>query len=218
MKLRLRRADGAAEHARDLLVLMSFDVVQREDRAIAGGKLSNRFVERDAVNDRHTVWILGPLDDLHGRLAVLGRLLHPDPALPEMHQDLIDRQAMQPGRKSRLAAKASYFAKELDEDLLREVFGLRDVLRHPKAQGVNAAVMALVKLLEGMHIAPCGFLRQRVIRTWRCLGFGCGHKVPCSLRAAEGSPLLPDATRRTGTNRTRSPELSKEGAFSFRDL
>jgi hypothetical protein len=64
-----------------------------------------------------------------------------------------------------------------------------------------------------LHVAPCGFLRQRVIRTWRCLGFGCGHKVPCSLRAAEDSPLLlPDATKQN-RHVTRSTKLIKGGSF-----
>lgn len=175
MKLRLRRADRATEHPCNLLMLVSFDIVQREDRAVAGRQLRDGFIKGDAVNDRHGVWVLRSLDDLHGGFAILGRLLHLHPALAKVHQDLIDRQAMQPGRKSRLATKASYFAKELDEDLLREVFGLRDVLRHAKAERINATVMALVKLLEGGHIAGGGSLRQRIVRTWLFLSFGCGH-------------------------------------------
>src|SRR2546429_2095678 len=125
MQLRLRRADGASQHSRDLLMLMSFDIMENEDRAIARRQLRNRFVERDAIYHRHRVRILRAHNDLLRRLALFGRLLVPHTALAKVHQDLIDRQAMQPGRESRLAAKASYFTKELNEDLLREVFGLR---------------------------------------------------------------------------------------------
>jgi hypothetical protein len=40
--------------------------------------------------------------------------------------------------------------------------------------------MALVKLLEGCHVALSRFLPQLVICRLRCLGFGCGHVLVCS--------------------------------------
>jgi len=61
-----------------------------------------------------------------------------------VHQHLIDREPVEPGRKSGLSAKAADFSKELYEDLLREVFSLRDVSRHAQTQRVHAAIMALV--------------------------------------------------------------------------
>src|ERR1044071_5698 len=219
MKLRLRRADRATEHSGNLLMLVSFYIVQREDRAVAGRQLRYRFIKGDAVNDRHGVRVLRSLDDLHGGFAILGRLLHLHPALAKVHQDLIDRQAMQPRRKSRLATKAAYFAKELDEDLLREVFGLRDVLRHAKAERINATVMTLVKLLEGLHIAFCCSLRQRVVRALRFLGFGCGH---LSLVHALGSRRLwsvsyfQHATRgNRSTGQSRSPDCQRKALSAF---
>jgi hypothetical protein len=36
-----------------------------------------------------------------------------------------------------------------------------------------------------LHIACGGFLRQRVIRSLRFLGFGCRHLSPCSREQAE---------------------------------
>src|SRR6266851_4869967 len=96
-----------------------------------------------------------------------------------MHQNLIDRQPVQPGGKGRLTSKASNFSKELYEDLLGEVLSLRDISSHPQAQGINPAVVPLVKVLEGIHITFCGLLRQRVIG-WLCPGFGCGHVSICS--------------------------------------
>ena len=100
--------------------------------------------------------------------------------LAKVHQDLIDRQTVQPGREGRLAAKAANFSKELDENLLCEVFGLRNIPRHPQAEGINPPVVALVKLLEGNHVALRGLLCQGVISCWRCPGFGCGHVFVCS--------------------------------------
>jgi len=133
MKLRLGGSDRAPQHPCDLFMLVAFDVVQGEDRAIAGRQLCDRFVEGDTVDNRHRVRVFRPFHDLNGRLTVFGRLFHPHAALAEMHQDLVDGKTMQPCRESRLAAKASYFSKELYEDLLREVFGLRYVLSHPEA-------------------------------------------------------------------------------------
>src|SRR5207249_5286099 len=82
---------------------------------------------------------------------------------------------MQPGGKSRLAAKTADFPKKLDEDLLRQVFRFRDISGHAQAERIYAAIVALVKLFEGFHIAFGGPLRQLVIRSSRCVSFDCSH-------------------------------------------
>jgi hypothetical protein len=82
---------------------------------------------------------------------------------------------VQTGGKGRLTTKASNFSKELNEDFLSEVFSLRDIARHSQTQRINPAIMPLVKLLEGCHIALSGLLCQLVIRFLLRLGFGCGH-------------------------------------------
>src|SRR5687768_13050780 len=97
-----------------------------------------------------------------------------------MHEDLIDCQAVKPGRKSRFAPKTADFSKELYEDLLSEIFGLRNVAGHSQAQRINATIMALVKLLESCHVALSGLLPQLIVCRLRCLGFGCGHVLVCS--------------------------------------
>ena len=84
---------------------------------------------------------------------------------------------MQPGGKSRLATKASNFSKELDENLLSEVFCLRDVAGHSQTERINPAIMSLVKLLKSDHVALSRLLRQLVIRFLVRLDFGCGHVV-----------------------------------------
>src|SRR5882724_7814628 len=82
---------------------------------------------------------------------------------------------MQPGGKGRFTTKASNFSKELDEDLLCQIFSFRDVAGHSQTEGVNPTIMPLVKLLESGHVAFSGSLRQRVICFRLRLGFGCGH-------------------------------------------
>src|SRR5262249_51927608 len=40
---------------------------------------------------------------------------------------------------------------------------------------IYAAVMTLIELLEGFHVAVGGFLRQLIVRSCRCLDFACCH-------------------------------------------
>jgi len=82
---------------------------------------------------------------------------------------------MQPGGKGRFATKASNFSKELNEDLLCQVFSLRDITGHPQTKRIDPTIVALVELLEGSHVALRSSLSQAVIGYWLCLSFGCGH-------------------------------------------
>ena len=156
-------------------MFVTLNIVKGKNRAVAGRQLDYSFIERDAIHDRHRIRVLGPFDYLYRRFPIVRCLFHLHPALAEVHQDLIDGQPVQPGRKRRLTPKASYFSKELNEDLLRKVFGFRHVAGHSQAEGINPAIMPLIKLLEGAHVALSCSLRQRVIGFRLCLGFGCGH-------------------------------------------
>ena len=156
-------------------MFVSLNIVKGKDRAVAGRQLTNSFVERYAIHYWHRIGVFRALDYLYRRFPIIRRLFHLDAAFAKVHQDLIDGQPVQPGGKGRLTTKASNFSKELDEDFLCKVFSLRDVAGHSQAQRVNPAIMPLVKLLEGGHIALSGFLCQRVIRFLLRLDFGCGH-------------------------------------------
>ena len=87
------------------------------------------------------------------REGLWSRLLHPHSPSPEVHQDLIDGQAVKPGRESRLASETTDLAVELDEDLLGEVFGLGRVGSHPQAERVDSSAVARVQLFEGRRVA-----------------------------------------------------------------
>jgi len=154
---------------------MSLNIVQGEDRAVAGRQLTDSLIKRNAIHYRHRIGILRAFDYLYRRFAIIRGLLHLDATLAKVHQDLVDSQSVQPGGKGRLTTKASYFSKELYEDFLSEVFGLRNVAGHSQTQRINPAIMPLVKLLEGRHIALGSFLRQSVIRFLGRLDFDCGH-------------------------------------------
>jgi len=175
VQLRLGSPNRAAQHPGDLFVFVSFNIVKGKDRAVSGRQLSNRFIQGYAIHDRHRIRVFGALNYLYGRFAVIRGLLHLDAAFAKMHQDLIDGQPVQPGGKGRFPTKASNFSKELDEDFLCEVFCFRDVAGHSQTQRINPAIMSLVKLLEGHHVALSRFLSESVIRFLVRLGFGCGH-------------------------------------------
>lgn len=160
-------------------MFVPFDVVKGEDCAVPGWQLHDSLIKSDPIDYGHRIRILGALDDLNRGFAVFGRLFHPHSAFAKVHQHLIDRQPMEPGGKGRLATKTSNFSKELYENLLSEVFGLRDISGHSQTEGIDPAVVALVQLLEGVHITFGGLLCQGVIG-WLCPGFGCGHVFNCS--------------------------------------
>jgi len=111
-------------------MLVSFNIVKGEDCAIPWRQLRDGFVEGNAVDNRHCVGVLRAFNYLDRGLAILGGLFHLDSAFAEVHQDLIYSQPMQPGSEGRLATKASNFSKELNEDLLCQVLGLRDIPSH----------------------------------------------------------------------------------------
>src|SRR5205085_11082429 len=87
-----------------------------------------------------------------------------DGPLSEMHQDLVDRHPVQPCGERRITAKAADLAIKLDENILRQIFGLGRVLQHPQADRVNAAMMPPVDLLESGHIAVRSHSRQFEVR------------------------------------------------------
>src|ERR1051325_5254458 len=154
---------------------MPFDVLKRKYRPITGRQLSDSLIERYAVNHGHGIGVFRPFHYLGRRFAVFSRLLHTHAAFAKMHEHLIDGEPVQPGSKGRFTPKTADFSKELNEDLLCEIFSLRDVAGHSQTERVDAAIMALVKLFESSHISLGGFLRQLIICRLRCLGFGCGH-------------------------------------------
>ncbi len=82
-----------------------------------------------------------------------------------MHEHLVNRQAMQPGGESRVAAETADLAKQMDEHLLREVLPRRDVLGPAQTQAVDALNLALIEPFKGIHVASDCSLHQHVIRS-----------------------------------------------------
>ena len=156
-------------------MFVSLDIVKGKDGAVAGRQLTDCLIERDAIHDWHRIRVLRAFHNLDRGFAVVSRLFHLDAAFAEVHQDLIDGQPVQPGGKGRFTTKASNFSKELNEDLLCQVFSLRNVAGHSQTERVNPTIVSLVKLLKGCHIALSRLLSQLVIRLLLRFDFGCGH-------------------------------------------
>src|SRR5215216_2840193 len=184
---------------------MPLDVVKRKYRPVSGRQLSDSFIERYTVNHGHGIGVFRPFYYLSRRFSVFSRLLHAHAAFAKMHEHLIDGKPVQPGSKSGFAPKTTDFSKELNEDLLCEIFSLRDVAGHSQTERVYAAIMTLIKLFESCHVAIGGFLRQRIICSLRCLGFGCGHVLVHSGKLGRISQL----PACFGTNLT-LPRVSRE--------
>ncbi len=112
-------------------MLVSFDIVKREYCPISWRQLGDSLVQCYAIDNRHCIGIFRTLYYLNWRFTILSRLLHTNPALAEVHEHLIDCQPVEPGSKGRFTPKTSNLSKELYEDLLSEIFSLRDIPRHP---------------------------------------------------------------------------------------
>src|SRR5262249_60574906 len=60
----------------------------------------------------------------------------------------VDRDAVQPGREGRVAAKGGGFAHHLQEDLLRDVLGVLLVAHHAPRRVVDARSIIVIDLLR----------------------------------------------------------------------
>src|SRR5215470_11814924 len=122
MQLGFRRADADSQHVGDLFVFKSFDVMEDEYCPVSRRQFRDGLVQRDAVDKART--LSGGLEKILdlADLTLFGRLLETNSAFAEVHQDVVDRETMQPRGESGFAAEATDLSKELDEDLLRQVF------------------------------------------------------------------------------------------------
>ena len=59
------------------------------------------------------------------------------PVFSETHQHEVGRQPVQPRRQRRIAPKCVQFAKYMDENVLRGIFGLYRISQHAQANATN---------------------------------------------------------------------------------
>lgn len=130
MELRFRSADADSEHFGNLLMLKALDIVQDKNRSVSAGQFLDCFVKCQPVNVTRT--FSDRLDDVLqiAYLAFLGSLFILHASFAEVHQDVIDRHTVQPGREGGFTTKTADFAEELNEDFLRQVFSLSRICQH----------------------------------------------------------------------------------------
>ena len=154
-------------------MLETFDVVKDKDHAVAGGQGGDGTFQRHAVDraGQHGVaaaevafWrvFLGWADGLFERDQV-------QTLLAQVHQDEIDRQAVQPGGEGALAAEAADLTEQVEEGLLGHVFRLGDIAEHAQTEGVDAALVQGIKLRKRLGIAQFG--------RFDCFGLPCDGRI-----------------------------------------
>jgi hypothetical protein len=62
-------------------------------------------------------------------------------ALAKAHQDCVDCNPVEPGRKGGVAAERVQATENLNEGILRQVLGQRSITRHEQTKGVNAPLV-----------------------------------------------------------------------------
>jgi hypothetical protein len=73
-----------------------------------------------------------------------------------VHENNVDREAMQPSGKCGLSAKACDLAKELEEGFLSEVFRNLNIVNHAERERVDPSFVKPVKKLEALTVALLG--------------------------------------------------------------
>ena len=73
-----------------------------------------------------------------------------------MHQHHVDRQAMQPGGKGRIAAKGRDLAVQLKKSLLCQVFRFGNIADHAQTQGIDAPFVKRVEMSKRVVVSGLG--------------------------------------------------------------
>jgi hypothetical protein len=126
---------------------------------VAGGKLFDCASHCDPVNIASQIFVPDPyFEASFTTLLVSVRLVQRYLAqrfFTKMHQDRVDRDTVQPGRKRGSSPKAGELAERQDERILRKVFRLGDIVGHAQTYGVDSS---LVRIKQGGKCVRVPFL------------------------------------------------------------
>src|SRR6185437_8883294 len=180
MQLGLASTCSDVEHLRDLLVLVSFHVVQCENRA--GTRWQRRYrncqihLLRMMLAPHYWRCLIQYVIALgSGAIASLGAL--------GLEHD-IHRQAMKPRRECGFAAKLRQPLPRSHERILHQLLGARAVTAHPHAHRINTVHVVPVQPLKGAPVPARGEMYIRLggggTHGWthglRRGGNGCLHR------------------------------------------
>jgi hypothetical protein len=132
-------------------------LVQQENPPVSGGEPLYGTSERDAVNRTAEPFIAASVLPAYRPPVLLPvGLIERDLAqgfFPEMHENGVYRDSIQPRRYSRVAAKSCEFAKDLNKCVLRQVLGFGNIVRHTQANRVNSRPVRTEQLGESLGVA-----------------------------------------------------------------
>lgn len=118
------------QHHGNFSVVVAFNVIEDEDRAVTRRQFCDPSFKRNAIQDCHGSMILGARSQLIGHLVIIDWLLQSQATPTKVHQNVVQCQASQPRLEWRVTPKASHVTQYLDEDFLREILRISNVCRH----------------------------------------------------------------------------------------
>src|SRR5688572_11767568 len=141
-------------------MLETLDVVKNEHVLVARGQLVDGALKGDLVDDRHLERVLRSANRLLGCFTFFSCFLELHIPLSEVHENLVNRQTMEPGSERGVTSKTTDLAIKLYKNVLSKIFCLVGVLEHAQTDRINPAVVPLIDLFEGDHISRRRCLRQ----------------------------------------------------------
>ncbi len=121
-------------------MLEAFDFVQQENSSVPGGQFPDRPDQSDAIDRAGKPVVPTPIFTANQSGIPVIRLIQRNLVhgfLAEMHQNRIDRDAMEPGGECRVTSKRDQLAEHLQKRILSKILGFRDVVGHAQADGIN---------------------------------------------------------------------------------
>lgn len=149
-------------------MFVPFNVVQYKNRSVPVRKLCDGAFQGDAIDNRHRIRAFGARLYRFVRFLLFRRLFNLNAPLPKVHEHLVHRQPVEPGRESRLAAEERDFPMKLHEDFLCQVFRFARVSKHSQTERVDPPVMKLIQLLECRYISSGGLDSELMIARRLC--------------------------------------------------
>src|ERR1700723_85659 len=225
VKLRFRVPDGTSQLAGEFVMLISLYFVQVKNLAASRRKLLNGTAQRNSVNHSGKTGIgFANITLERGRLIRYGlvegkhrRRL----TAPQLHEDGVHRDAVEPSRKSRIPAERIDIAKDLQKSFLSQIFRVGHILGHLQANGIHTLFMQLKQFGKSFLIAALSALNKSTFGIiWLGFGPNCKQIGSCRGNYASGhfkSPYNRHALCFTvlfGVSRTFSVETESSGPLT----
>src|SRR6185369_16015168 len=99
--------------------------------AISSRQFSNCLVQGKPVKNRDSGQHVSSADYVFRQFAVFSQLLFSAVIFAKVHENAVDRHAVQPGRECAITPKGIQLAKYQDKDLLSEIFRFLRIPSHP---------------------------------------------------------------------------------------